>query len=90
MLLKLALSAGLLTAIGMTVVPSAFAQTTTGSTPTVGDTRSPTLGDPGSKPVPTPRRRPHLVRHPSTADAPGPGQTTGNPPDRAAAGGGGR
>jgi hypothetical protein len=77
MFLKLALSAGLLIAVGM---GTAQAQTTT------GETRNPTLGDPGTS-VKQPHHRPfrkHVV-----SDKPGPGQTTGNTPDRAAAGGGG-
>ena len=83
MMLKLALSAGLLFAAG---VGTTYAQTTTTDAPAVSAGRNPSLGDPGSRV--TPRRR--HVRQPIPSDKPGPGQTNGNPPDRAAAGGGGR
>ena len=77
MLLKMALSIGLLTAVGM---GTSFAQATP-------DVRSPTLGDPGAKPaVPTTIHKPHFRRLPK----PAPSSGVGNAPDRAAAGGGGR
>ena len=75
MLVKLALSVGLLTAVG---IGTTFAQTTP-------DVRNPTLGDPGAKPPPAPhharfRKPPKPTRSSGVGDA----------PDRAAAGGGGR
>jgi hypothetical protein len=77
MFLKLALSVGLLTAVGM---GTSFAQATT-------DTRSPTLGDPGAKPAaPSVIKKPHFHR----IAKPAPSSGVGNAPDRAAAGGGGR
>ncbi len=81
MLLKLALAVGLLTTVGL--APS-YAQTTT--TP---DVRSPTAGDPGAKPAPVKRHRPYIRKHAVISDKPVPGETTGNPPARAGAGGGG-
>jgi hypothetical protein len=78
MFLKLVLSVGLLTAVGM--APS-FAQTTS-------DTRSPALGDPGAKPpAKSIIRKPrfHHIAKPAPAS-----DGVGNAPDRAAAGGGGR
>jgi hypothetical protein len=79
MFLKLALSVGLLTAVGL--APS-YAQTTS-------DTRSPTAGDPGAKPVPVKPHKPFIRKHAVITDKPVPGATTGNAPARAGAGGGG-
>ncbi len=79
MFLKLALSVGLLTAVGM---GATFAQTTS-------DTRSPVAGDPGAKPVPVKPHKPFIRKHAVISDKPAPGATTGNAPARAAAGGGG-
>jgi hypothetical protein len=72
MFLKLALSIGLLTAVGM---GTSFAQAPT------PDVRSPTLGDPGAKPPVAVQHRPRFHRLPK------PAATTGIPaPARAAAG----
>ena len=79
MFLKLALSVGLLTAVGLA---PAFAQT-------ASDARSPVAGDPGSKPVTKPHR-PFIRKHAVVNDKPAAGSTNGNSPDRAAAAAGGR
>jgi hypothetical protein len=78
MFLKLALSVGLLTAVGLGPV---MAQTTS-------DTRSPTAGDPGAKPATKPHK-PFIRKHAVVNDKPAPGATTGNAPARAGAAGGG-
>ena len=76
MLTKLALSAALLTAIGIGPV---LAQA-----PASPDVRSPALGDPGAQPPAQHHTRFRRPPHPPRSTG------VGNAPDRAAAGGGGR